>query len=158
MTKSIWMTGTYEMLVQDFKDEAEMTITVFARPVDLADEASDRDAPILAQLDVSYAEVGLDDGARPPWQTAEAYRDLGKDGLAAFRTVGEHGLAPEDIEAEFGPHMGLRILLCLFQAADRDFRGVDMDAVPWRMPSMQAFPIMQRISDLMMILRTRLEM
>jgi hypothetical protein len=109
----------------------------------MRDEASDQDAPILAQLDVTYGEVNVSDGPKP-WP------------LNSFRDVGEHGLAPEDFEEEFGPRMALRALLVLFQAADRDFRGVDMDARPWRSPSMAAFPIMQRTSDLMVILKTRL--
>jgi hypothetical protein len=144
------MTGTYEMLVQPFFDDFDrvegadgIIITIFARPVDKSDEESDRDSPILAQLDVSYEEL---EGPTTEWY------------VTGFSDVGEHGLAPEDVEAEFGPELGLRVLLALFQAADRDFRGVDLEERPWREPSMQAFPIMQRTSDVMIILRNKLEM
>jgi hypothetical protein len=143
MTRSAWHIGTYELLIQDIPEDRMLCVTVFAKPVDVRDEPSDLDAPILAQVDVGYGEVGVSDGPKP-WP------------VNAFRDVGEHGLAPEDFEAEFGAQMALRALLALFQAADRDFRGVDMDARPWRHASMGAFAIMQRTSDLMILLKTRL--
>jgi hypothetical protein len=140
---SQWMIGTYEFMIQDFPEDRELCLTVFAKPVDLGNEAADEDAPILAQMDVSYGEVGATDGPKR-WP------------LKTLTDIGEGGLAPEDFEETFGPRMGLRVLLALFQAADRDMRGVDVDARPWRRPAMGAFPVMQRASDLLILLRTRL--
>lgn len=120
----------------------ELSIHILAKAVSLDNPADDQDAPFLAEMNLTVAELGI------------------TDGMPAFplglRDVGEQGLAPEDVEAVFGPRMGVRVLLTMYQAAERDFRGVDMDARPWRAPSDAAFAIMERTFDVMMLLKERL--
>lgn len=140
---SRWATGTYE-LVLDFtrRDDDDVVATVFAMPVDGTQEADD-DAPILSQSGFIYPELGTLKGAFA-------------DGNTVILRVGEDGLAPEDMEREFGPKTAVRLLLLLFKAAEADFNGVDMDGAPWREPSLEAFPIMERTFDVMTVLGTRL--
>lgn len=139
MDKSRWHTGTYEMYIWA-PTPGELSIHILAKAISLDNPADDQDAPFLAGMDLTLAELGI---------TAPAF-PLG------LRDVGEQGLAPEDVEAVFGPQMGVRVLLTMWQAAERDFRGVDMDARPWREPSDEAFPIMERTFDIMVLLKERL--
>lgn len=140
---SLWATGTYE-LVLDFSgaDGADIVATVFAMPVDNTLEA-DEDAPILAQTDFIIPELG-------------DLRLEFAEGKTTIIPIGEHGLQPEDMEARYGPKTAIRLMLLLFRAAEADFNGVDVDKVPWREPSVGAFPIMERTHDIMAILKTRL--
>lgn len=142
-TASRWATGTYE-LVLDFNPSGrdDIIATIFAMPVDDTQEADD-DAPILAQEGYIIPELGTLRGAFA-------------EGKNAILTVGEHGLAPEDMEQLFGPKTAVRLLLLLFRAAEADFNGVDIEGTPWREPSTEAFPIMERTHDVMTILGTRL--
>jgi hypothetical protein len=144
MTASRWLTGTYELLIEVGETilDGDIGITIFAVPTDRHDRASDQDAPVLAQREVWAGEVGYPDG-NVPW-------------TGSLRHIGEQGLAPENIEAEFGGPLALRILLALFQAAERDFNGTDMQGRPWREPSAGAFPVMERAHDLMVMLTIRL--
>ncbi|MGZ4659660.1 MAG: hypothetical protein ACXVYB_00105 [Arthrobacter sp.] len=144
MIESRWATGTYEMLVEtgDAVIDADIGITIFATPLTL-DRDADEDAPILAQVDAQGWEVGLD-----------------PENLPAFRKglieIGEHGLKPEQVEAEYGPELGLRVLLALYQAAQHDYWGTDLEDRPWRQPSAAAVEIMERTLDLIVVLTTRL--
>lgn len=146
MAKSVWDTGTYELLIsKDPEGEpGDLMVVVFARPMDReADPASDEDAPILAHVDVFRSEYD---------------RDLDEFHYG-LRSVGEKGLLrPEDVPAVFGDKLGLRVLIALWQATDRDFRGMDMDHVPWRTPSNGAFPLMRRTYTVMMAVKERLGM
>lgn len=140
MTTSRWDTGTYELLVSKDPDgrEGDLMVVVFARPMDPEDTASNEDAPILAHIDVAAGEYD--------WELQDYHFGM--------RTIGEKGLLqPEMVHRIYGEKLGLRILLALYQAADRDFRGTDMDAVPWRPPSEEAFPLMRRTYLLLMELR-----
>lgn len=139
---SNWATGTYEMLLEKDVEGAELSITVFAKPLNPDNEVKGDPVPILAQMDLTNAEVGILEG-EPPWEMG-------------LRDVGEQGVTPEEAERVFGPKMGLRVLLTLVQAADRDFRGVDMDARPWREPSWAAFAILERAHDVMAMLKVRI--
>lgn len=143
-TKSIWLTGTYEMLLERNAEAAEgdISVTIFAKAADPEDTAADEDAPILAQIDVWTLEVGLTSGL-PGWRMG-------------LRDVGERGLAPEAVEAEFGARMAARILLALYQAAEADFNGLDLEGAPFRTPSVAAFSLMARVSNLIASLNTRL--
>lgn len=144
MIESRWATGTYEMLVEVGEKvlDADIGITVFATPLTL-DAADDDDCPMLAQVDAQAWELGLD-----------------PDNLPAFKTglieIGEHGLKPEDVEEQYGAQLGLRILLALYQAAQHDYWGTDMEDRPWRQPSATAVEIMERTLDLIVLLTTRL--
>jgi hypothetical protein len=141
---SRWATGTYE-LVLDFSGtdpDNDIIATVFAMPADNTPEA-DEDAPILAQTGFIIPELGTLKGVLA-------------EGKNCIVPIGENGLAPEDMEATFGPKAAVRILLLLFRAAEADFNGVDMDKIPWRTPSVEAFDIMERAHDVMTILGTRL--
>lgn len=140
---SRWAIGTYE-LVLDFSrsDDDDVIATVFAMPVDNTPEA-DEDAPILAQSGFIYPELGTRKGAFAA-------------GNNTILTIGEDGITPEEMEQMFGPKTAVRILLLLFKAAEADFNGVDIDGVPWREPSTEAFKIMERTHDVMTILGTRL--
>lgn len=143
---SAWAVGTYELLLvgDPEGDPTDLIVTIFAKPRDPADTTADEDAPVLAHCDVSYAEIGLKEGDTLPWKTG-------------LRDVGMTGLVPEAIESEYGPQMGLRILLSLLQAVRADFYGLDMDGNPWRTPSDGAvFGLMERTHDIMAILNTRL--
>jgi hypothetical protein len=143
MIDSRWATGTYEILIE--AGEAvlggDVGITVFAVSLTL-DRADDEDAPILAQMEAQTWELGrLDPDTMPARELREA---------------GEHGLKPEQVEAEYGPELGLRILLALYQAALHDFHGTDMEDRPWRQPSAAVEPFMERVLDLIVLLTTRL--
>lgn len=142
---SRWAIGTYELLLTRDPEgsEGDIVLTIFAKPVS-GDPADDEDAPILTQMDIFYAEVGYSRENPPPWD------------MTALRDIGEEGLTPEGVEAEYGPKMAARILLALFYAARADFEGLDQDGMPWRGPSTEAFPIMERTHDVMTILKTRL--
>lgn len=137
MTESRWATGTYEMLLETGSDwiEGDVGITIFATPLTL-DRADDEDAPILAQIDASAWALGLDEDAMGRLKTG-------------LRELGEHGLKPEDVEAEFGSALGLRILMALYQAAEKDMQGTDLEDRPWRQPSAAAGPLRDRVLGLM---------
>lgn len=143
MTESRWATGTYEMLLETASAwiEGDVGITIFATPLTL-DEADDEDAPILAQIDVTAWQLGMDEAAVGRLKTG-------------LRELGEHGLKPEDIEAEFGPELALRILMALYQAAEKDMLGTDMEDRPWRQPSAAAGALRERVLDLMVRITTR---
>ena len=140
---SQWATGTYE-LVLDFSgsDKDDIIATVFAMPATDSLDA-DEDAPVLAQAGFIIPELGTLKGAFA-------------DGKNVIIPIGEKGLAPEDMEREYGPQTAVRLLLLLFRAAEADFNGVDVDKIPWRTPSTEAFAIMERTHDVMAILKTRL--
>jgi len=141
---SIWLTGTYDVLVSpDPKGGiGDLMIAVFAAPADPNDEEANEDAPILAQRDVARGEY--DD-------------DLQPDDYGAF-PYGEQGLRPEDIAPIYGPRLALRILLTLYEAADNDFNGIDVEGHPWRPPSEEgAFPMMTRVHGLLMAMRNYLQ-
>jgi hypothetical protein len=122
--------------------DADIGITIFATPLTL-DVGDDEDAPILAQVDVQGWEIGVDPENLPAW----------KLGLIE---IGEHGLKPEQVEEQYGPELGLRILLALYQAAMHDFHGTDMEDRPWRPASAAVEPFMERVLDLIVLLTTRL--
>lgn len=145
MIESRWATGTYEILIEAGEKvlDADIGITVFATPLTL-DPGDDEDSPILAQVDVQGWEVGADPENLPAGWT------LG------LREIGEHGLKPEQVEEQYGPELGLRILLALYQAAMHDFHGTDMGDRPWRQPSAAVEPFMERVLDLIVLLTTRL--
>ena len=140
---SLWATGTYE-LVLDFRgaDDADVVATVFAMPA-IASPDAEEDAPILAQQGYIIPELGTLKGAFA-------------EGKNVIIPIGEDGLKPEDMEEQLGPQTAIRLLLLLFQAAQADFYGVDIDGHPWREPSEAAFPIMERTHDILAILKIRL--
>lgn len=142
--ESRWASGTYDMLMQRLVDDedADIMITIFATPLTL-DPADDLDAPILGQVE------------------ARAWKlDMAEDELPAspkkMLEIGEHGLKPEEVEARYGPKIGLMILRALYEAADNDIRGLDMEGRPWRQPSAAAEPFRERVQDLMLLLECRL--
>jgi hypothetical protein len=142
-TKSCWDTGTYELLLDRDPEggTGDLMVVVFARPLNEEDTAADEDAPILALTEVSRLE----------------YEEELQDWQLGLRTIGENGLLrPENVESIFGPRLGVRILLALEEAADRDFQGVDLDGAPWRTPSAGAFPLLQRTHALAQELGRRL--
>lgn len=142
---SRWDTGTYDLLISKDPEglEGDLMVVVFALPMDAEDTESDEDAPILAHIDVLAGEYQHD-------------RIL-KDHHYGVRSLGEKGLLrPEDVEAVYGVRLGLRILLGLYQAAERDFHGIDMDDAPWRTPSTDAFRVMKRTHALLMELKSRI--
>lgn len=145
MIESRWATGTYEMLLEVGAEqiEGDIGITIFATPLTL-DPADDEDAPLLSQIDVESWDVGL----QPADVEAMPARVL--------REIGEHGLKPEDIEAEYGPGLALRILLALYQASEHDLNGTDGEDRPWRQPSAAAGALRERVLDLMVLLTTRM--
>lgn len=132
MTKSIWMTGTYELLLQrDVEDtEGDLSITIFAKATDPDDLAADADAPVLEMIDVWTMDLGLPPHV-PDWRMG-------------LRDIGEQGLAPEAFEAEFGARAAQRLALLLFEAAERDLKGVDSDGMPFREPQPGAMAICRR--------------
>jgi hypothetical protein len=142
--KSAWDTGTYELLLERDPEggTGDLMVVVFARPLDPEEDiAADEDAPILALIEVSRLE----------------YEEELQDWQLGLRTIGEQGLLrPESVESIFGPRLGVRILLALEEACDRDFRGVDLDGAPWRMPSAGAFPLLQRTHEVAQELGRRL--
>lgn len=143
-TTSQWAIGTYE-LVLDFSGadkDVDVMATVFAMPI-TDDPAADEDAPVLSQMGMVWGELG---------QLVGPFSEKKN----VILKVGEQGMGPEEMEKEFGPKAGVRMLLLLFQAANADFKGVDMDGVPWRSPSDGAFPILERTHDVMAVLKTRL--
>ncbi len=140
MIESRWATGTYEMLIEAGTTtlEGEVGITLFATPLTL-DPADDEDAPILAQIETPGWELGVDTDTPPEW--------AGK-----LREIGEHGLKPEDVVTEYGPLVGLRILTALYQAAEKDAWGTDIQGRPWRTPSPAAEDMMARALKLIIAL------
>jgi hypothetical protein len=142
---SAWDTGTYDLLVM--KDpqgkDGDLMLVVFARPLDPEDEAATADAPILAEVDVPNEDYD--------W-TVQDYH-LG------MRTVGERGLlTPENIPGIYGDMLGLQVLLALYEGAERDSRGIDMDDMPWRPPASEAIPIMSRTYNMMLAIKDKLGM
>ena len=145
MIESRWATGTYEILIETGEGvlDADVGVTIFATPLTL-EPADDEDCPILAQVDAQAWELGLDP------------ENLPADWKRSLREIGEHGLKPEEVEEQYGPELGLRILLALYQAAMHDFQGTDMEGRPWRQPSAAVEPFMERVLDLVVLLTTRL--
>lgn len=144
MRTSIWETGTYDLLLQQDPDgrPGDLVVAVFAMPSDPDDDAADEDAPILADTDVP----------------AESYDGPLEPHHLAVRSIGEKGLIrPEDVEKIFGGRLAVHILLALYEAAENDFYGRDIDGTPWRPPSEEgAFPLMKRVHPLLMDLKRRL--
>lgn len=140
---SAWQTGTYDLLVHPDPEggPGDLMVVVFAAPTDIDDVDADEDAPILASRDVIRGEYD---------------QELGEHQLGTF-SIGEKGLLqPEDVEKVYGPRLAARILLSLYEAADNDFRGIDVEGHPWRLPESGAFPLMARVHPLLMDLRRRL--
>lgn len=134
---SRWLSGTYEMLLMEDEEEADiLVLSIWAKATDVDDEEADEDAPLLYQADI-------------PWSAIPSVPNTFSMGLFP---LGEQGITPENLEAMYGPELGVRIMLGLHRAADRDFRGVDIDGIPWRMPNVDAFPILERTFDIMMVL------
>lgn len=144
MTESIWETGTYDLLIQQDPEgrPGDLVVCVFAMPSDPDDDAADEDAPILADYDVPL----------------ESYKGPLDPYLLAVRSIGEKGLIrPEDVEKVFGERLAVHILLALYEAAENDFYGRDIDGQPWREPQEEgAFPLMKRVHPLLMDLERRL--
>lgn len=139
LVNSRWLTGTYEMMLQDDEeDQSLLVFTIWAKAADPEDINADEDAPILYSADIPWSEVIND---------LPAAFELGK-----LRLIGEAGIKPEEMEAKYGPALAVRMMMGLFRAAERDFRGVDQDLIPWRMGSSGAFAIMERAHDCMAIL------
>jgi hypothetical protein len=141
-TKSIWKTGAYDLLVsQDSEAKpGDLMLVVFASPVDPENEAAVNDAPILAHIDVPR----------------EDYDELPAHLMGVFGCGPHSLLKPEVVEPVYGPKLAERILTALFEAAERDGRGMDMDDMPWRLPSPAAMPMMQQVQGLLVDLRYRL--
>lgn len=141
---SIWQTGTYDLLIQQDPEgqPGDLVVSVFACPTDLDDDAADQDAPILSDTTVP---AGMYDGPLEPYQYA-------------VRSIGERGLIrAEDVEKLYGARLAVHILLALYEAAENDFYGRDVDHLPWRTPSEEgAFPLMQKVHPLLMDLKRRL--
>jgi len=143
MTKSAWDTGTYELLVSNDPagQKGDLMVVVFARPADPDDDVANEDAPVLAHIDVMNEEYD--------WNIQDYHLGL--------RSIGERGmLTPENVPGIYGDRLGLRILLALYQGAERDFNGTDMDDIPWRTPSSEAFVIMERTHAVMEVVKERL--
>lgn len=138
-TQSRWLTGTYELLMmEDDTNQDILIVSIFAKASDPEDVEADEDAPLLYQEDFSWQEILAD---------LPAAFELG-----GLRDIGENGITPEDMEATYGPALAVRLMLGLFRAAERDFRGVDIDLIPWRLGSSGAFAIMERTHDCMAVL------
>lgn len=124
---SRWLVGTYElhvMRVPEPDEDGDLLLTVFARTVD--DDPmgpDDKDAPILAQMDLFCDDVDVDPDNLPKWL----------DGKAVI--AGETGLEPEWIEITYGPRLAYRMNEVMAAAIHCDSRGVDMEERPWRTPS-----------------------
>lgn len=141
---SAWMTGTYDLLVAPDREgkDGDLLVSVFAKPADEADTVANEDAPVLGQIEIARSEYDV------PLQ----------DYQYTFTSIGERGLIqPEQLEKLYGPKLAMRMLVALYQAAERDFYGTDMEFRPWREPQEEgAFPLMQRTHTLLMDLRARL--
>lgn len=141
---SAWMTGTYDLLVAPDRQgrTGDLLVTVFAKPADEEDTVANEDAPVLGQVEIAREEYD---------QPLQDYQYV-------LTSIGERGLIqPEQLEKLYGPKLAVRILLALYQAAERDFYGTDMEFRPWREPQeLTAFPIMQRTHTLLMDLKARL--
>jgi hypothetical protein len=140
---SAWQTGTYDLLVyQDPEAEkGALMVVVFAAPTDLDDVDADRDAPILAHVDVPRADYDHE--------------------LAAFmldvHSCGANGLIrPEDVETIYGTILGERVMTALYDAAGCDATGMDMDDHPFRAPSDAGLDMAQRVLPLLTDMRGRL--
>lgn len=141
MQASGWVTGTYEVVIDTETDaeDRDIIITVFPRSVTWPKQDWDR-TPVLATVRVFHEELG--DATRTP--------------ETGSRSVGMTGLEPEAIEAEYGPQMGVRVLLALFRACEADFNGTTEDGTVWREPNADAFGILERTHDVMAILKEKL--
>lgn len=129
---SAWLTGTYELLIQNTEDD-QMMLTVFALRAD--PESDDWDTPILAQVEID--------------------RDVNAPLMLPIN-VGEDGTEPEELEYVLGPRLALRALMLLHEAALQDCRGLDFMDAPFRAPSAGAMNIAERFNDAGLLLATRL--
>lgn len=140
-TKSPWKTGTYQMIVQERAegDPGDLLITVWGVPKTSA-KAHGVPSLILAKVEVIWEE----------------YNQLPPARLMGAHYVGKGtGLQPEDIEELYGARLAARILLALFQAAERDFWGRDMYNNKVRDERKKAFPFMERTHDTLAILMAK---
>jgi len=141
-TRSPYKAGTYNLYIeQDHAgDPGDLTITVWAIPKGWADPQDIATAPMLARLQVCREEYGR---AVP-------------ESLMGSRHVGGGAmLQPEDVEQVFGGRLGARILLALYEAAERDFWGRDMYNHVVRDQREKAFPFMERAHDTLAILMAK---
>lgn len=141
---SAWQTGTYDLLVYPDAEgrPGDLMVVVFAAATDLDDQDADDDAPILAHVDVAREEYDEDPA---PY-------------LLDIRSFGERGLIrPEDVEKVYGPKLGRKILLALFQAVENDVRGTDLDGQPFRPANLGPLVLRDRIQPLIVDLGRRIE-
>jgi hypothetical protein len=142
-SKSPWLAGTYEMIVQrDPEGErGDLLITVWGVPKTWAKIQGVPGALMLAKMDVRREEYDK----LPPLE------------LRGSQYIGKKAvMQPEDVEELYGGRLGLMILLALFQAAERDFWGLDMKDVVVREQRKGAFPIMERTHDLLAVLKIKI--
>lgn len=112
------------MRVPEPDEDGDLLLTIFARTV--ADDPmgpDDRDAPILAQMDLFCEDVDVAPDNPPKW--------LDGKGVVA----GETGLEPEWMEIVYGPRLAYNMNAVMAAAIRNDTRGVDMEDRPWRTPS-----------------------
>jgi hypothetical protein len=141
-TKSPYKAGTYDVYVEQDRngDEGDLIITVWSIPKGWADPQDIATAPLLARIEVSWEEYS---------QTPPA-------GLMGSQHVGRKAaLQPEDLEELYGARLATRILLALYQAAERDFWGRDMYDNVVRKERKSAFPFMERAHDTLAILMAK---
>lgn len=141
-TTNPYKPGTYELIVQESSqgDPGDLLITVWGVRKGWAEEQG-MPIPILGKIEVCREEYG-----RPV--PAE---------LLGSRLIGDTTvLAPEDLEAAYGGRLAARILLALFQAAERDFWGKDIydNQISEGMPG--AFAFMERTHDTLAILMAKI--
>lgn len=139
--KNPYLAGTYELLIERDPegDPGDLVITVWA-----------------------VARTWADEQDAPPWMLArvgvirEEYDELPPLRLLGRQVIGKKAvLQPEDIEELYGARLAARILLALFQAAERDFWGRDMYDNTVREERKGAFPFMERAHDTLAILMAK---
>lgn len=142
-TKSPWLAGTYEMIIQQDPEgeRGDLVITAWGVPKTWAKSAHVPRSLMLAEIEVCWEEY---------------HREV-PTGLMGAQHIGKKAvMQPEDVEELYGGRLATRILLALYQAAERQFWGRDMKDVVVREEREGAFPIMERSHDLLAVLKTKI--
>jgi hypothetical protein len=142
-TKSPYKASTFNLFIEQDAggDPGDLVITVWAVPKKWADPSDIATAPMLARMEVCREEYG---------------RELPQLMLGS-RMVGDTTvLRPEDIEAAYGGRLATRILLSLYEAAERQFWGRDMYNNVVRDERKAAYPFMERTHDTLAILMAKI--
>lgn len=140
-TKSPYKAGMYELMITQRSegDPGDLLVTVWGVPKGWA---KDQGVPalILGKIEIDREEYG----------------PVPEDLIGSHPIGDTTALRPEDLEQIYGGQLAARILLALFQAAERNFWGKDMFDNVIGPERDSVFPFLERTHDTLAILMAKI--